>query len=136
MKVAPHCPMYGEVVVGEVTDTPGVGDLSQFKRNPFVVKEGAKYRIKLIFRVQREGVSGLRYFEAVYRKGIRVDKANFMVGSYRPKTEEHIFQSPVDELPAGLLGRGDYIVKSKFTDDDKNIYLEWEWSFSVKRDWE
>ncbi|XP_038047329.1 rho GDP-dissociation inhibitor 1-like isoform X1 [Patiria miniata] len=112
------------------------GDLSQFKHRPIVVKEGAEYKIKLIFRVQREIVSGLRYFEAVYRKGIRVDKANFMVGNYGPKTEEHIFQSPVDELPVGMMRRGVYIVKSKFTDDDKNIYLEWEWSFSVKRDWE
>ncbi|XP_038047340.1 rho GDP-dissociation inhibitor 1-like isoform X2 [Patiria miniata] len=112
------------------------GDLSQFKHRPIVVKEGAEYKIKLIFRVQREIVSGLRYFEADYRKGIRVDKANFMVGNYGPKTEEHIFQSPVDELPVGMMRRGVYIVKSKFTDDDKNIYLEWEWSFSVKRDWE
>ncbi|XP_038047324.1 rho GDP-dissociation inhibitor 1-like isoform X2 [Patiria miniata] len=112
------------------------GDLSQFKHRPIVVKEGAEYKIKLIFRVQREIVSGLRYFEAHYRKGIRVNKANFMVGNYGPKTEEHIFQSPVDELPVGMMRRGVYIVKSKFTDDDKNIYLEWEWSFSVKRDWE
>ncbi|XP_038047341.1 rho GDP-dissociation inhibitor 1-like [Patiria miniata] len=112
------------------------GDLSQLKHQPIVVKEGTEYRIKLKFRVQRQIVSGLRFVYAVSRKGIRVDNANSMVGSYGPKTEEQIFQTPVDELPAGMISRGVYIVKGKFLDDDKNIYLEWEWSYSVKKDWE
>ncbi|XP_038047611.1 rho GDP-dissociation inhibitor 1-like [Patiria miniata] len=112
------------------------GDISQLKHKPIVVKEGADYRIKLKFRVQRQIVSGLRFFYVVSRKGIRVDNANAMVGSYGPKTEEQIFQTPVDELPAGMISRGVYIVKGKFLDDDKNIYLEWEWSYSVKKDWE
>lgn len=59
-----------------------------------------------------------------------------MVGSYGPKTEEHSFLTPVDEAPKGVLSRGRYVVKSKFTDDDKNVYLQWEWSFDIKKDWE
>ena len=60
-----------------------------------------------------------------------VDKANFMVGSYGPKNEAQEFQTPVEDAPSGLLARGTYNVKSKFTDDDKNIYLEWEWALKI-----
>ena len=59
-----------------------------------------------------------------------------MVGSYGPKTEPHEFKSPLEETPAGLIKRGTYVVKSRFTDDDKHIYLEWEWAFEIKKDWE
>ena len=58
-----------------------------------------------------------------------------MVGSYGPKTEAHVFQTPVEEAPSGLIQRGNYNVKSKFTDDDKKIYLEWQWVLEVKKDW-
>ncbi len=58
-----------------------------------------------------------------------------MVGSYGPKTEEHEFTTPNEEAPSGLIMRGTYIVKSRFTDDDKNIYLEWQWQLDVKKDW-
>ena len=64
-----------------------------------------------------------------------VDKGNFMVGSYGPKTEAHSFTTPTDEAPSGMIARGKYNVKSKFTDDDKNIYLEWEWCLEIKKDW-
>lgn len=64
-----------------------------------------------------------------------VDKGQFMVGSYGPKTEAHSYTTPPDTAPSGMLLRGHYGVKSKFTDDDKNIYLEWEWAFDIKKDW-
>ena len=47
------------------------GDLTKFKDNPIIVKEGCQYRILIQFRVQREIVSGLRYAYSVHRKGIR-----------------------------------------------------------------
>ena len=59
-----------------------------------------------------------------------------MVGSYGPKTEPHVFQTPYDDAPSGMLSRGQYTVKSLFTDDDKHKYLEWEWSFQIKKEWE
>lgn len=65
-----------------------------------------------------------------------VDKTMFMVGSYGPKTEPHIFQTPIDEAPSGLVSRGHYTIKSLFTDDDKNVYLEWEWALDIKKEWE
>ena len=58
-----------------------------------------------------------------------------MVGSYGPKAESHTYVTPVEEAPKGLMARGDYSVKSKFLDDDKNVHLEWQWSFAIKKDW-
>ena len=53
------------------THTMSLGDLTKFEKSPIIIKEGVQYRIKIVFRVQREIVSGLRYFQATYRKGIR-----------------------------------------------------------------
>lgn len=58
-----------------------------------------------------------------------------MVGSYGPREEVYEYKSPLDEFPKGMLGRGEYKVKSLFTDDDKNEILSWEWSFALKKDW-
>ena len=65
-----------------------------------------------------------------------VDNSNFMVGSYGPKPDMYEFLTPMEEAPSGMLYRGKYNVKSKFTDDDKREYLVWEWSFEIKKEWE
>ncbi|XP_041474609.1 rho GDP-dissociation inhibitor 1-like [Lytechinus variegatus] len=111
------------------------GDLTKLKDKPITIKEGIQYRLAIIFRVQREIVPGLRYFCQIYRKGIRVDKSSLMVGSYGPKNDPHEYQTPVEDAPSGMISRGHYTVKSKFTDDDKTSILEWEWSFDIKKDW-
>ena len=64
-----------------------------------------------------------------------VDKSNLMVGSYGPRTEAHVYQTPLETAPSGIVSRGSYNIKSKFTDDDKNIYKEWEWTLNIKKDW-
>lgn len=46
-------------------------DLEKMKKTPFLLKEGCHYKIKVTFRVQHDIVSGLKYVNAVYRKGIR-----------------------------------------------------------------
>lgn len=58
-----------------------------------------------------------------------------MVGSYAPRKETHEFTSVEEEFPKGMMNRGDYKVKSQFTDDDKKPILEWQWSFQIKKDW-
>ena len=64
-----------------------------------------------------------------------VDKSNLMIGSYGPKTEPQEYSTPVEEAPTGMMSRGHYTMKSKFTDDDKNPILEWEWSLDIKKEW-
>lgn len=112
------------------------GDPKTMKEQTLVLKEGAKYRIKIEFKVSREIVAGLRYNHVVRRKGINaLDRKSYMVGSYGPKAEAHTFLSPVNEAPKGMMARGRYEIHSRFIDDDKNVFLDWEWNLDVNKDW-
>lgn len=113
------------------------GDLEAFKKTSFVLKEGVEYKIMITFKVNKEIVSGLKYNQLTYRKGVRVDKSDYMVGSYGPRPEQpHEFLTTVEEAPKGMLARGTYNIKSKFTDDDKHDHLSWEWNINIKKDWD
>ncbi|KAK4014166.1 rho GDP-dissociation inhibitor 1 [Daphnia magna] len=111
------------------------GDLSKLKQTVFTIKEGVQYRIRIEFFVQHEIVTGLKYIQKTYRKGIQVDKMTHMVGSYAPKKDLQSYTTPLEDAPSGLLYRGHYTVSSLFTDDDQNEHLKWEWSFEIKKDW-
>eukprot|EP00800_Vazella_pourtalesii_P006616 TRINITY_DN18664_c0_g1_i1.p1 TRINITY_DN18664_c0_g1~~TRINITY_DN18664_c0_g1_i1.p1 ORF type:complete len:211 (-),score=54.36 TRINITY_DN18664_c0_g1_i1:169-771(-) len=122
------------VPVGREPMSLNLANLTDLKKNPIIVKEASKYKIAIHFKVQRDIVSGLRYRQSSFRKGIRVENSSIMMGSYGPK-EEHIFNTQEDTTPSGMLARGSYNVKSKFIDDDGNTVLEWEWVFEIKKDW-
>ncbi|XP_029913733.1 rho GDP-dissociation inhibitor 1 isoform X2 [Myripristis murdjan] len=111
------------------------GDLEAFKKQTFVLKEGVEYKIKITFKVNKEIVSGLKYIQQTFRKGVKIDKSDYMVGSYGPRPQEYEFVTPLEEAPKGLLARGTYNIKSKFTDDDKCDHLSWEWNLTIKKDW-
>uniref|UniRef100_A0A8C7Z4T1 Rho GDP-dissociation inhibitor 1 n=1 Tax=Oryzias sinensis TaxID=183150 RepID=A0A8C7Z4T1_9TELE len=112
------------------------GDLENFRKNPFTLKEGVEYRVKINFKVNKDIVSGLKYTQQTFRKGVRVDKTDYMVGSYGPRpNEEYEYLTAMEESPKGMLARGTYNIKSKFTDDDKNDHLSWEWSLVIKKEW-
>ncbi|XP_011496818.1 PREDICTED: rho GDP-dissociation inhibitor 2 isoform X2 [Ceratosolen solmsi marchali] len=123
-----------------VTDRPDMeldltGDLTQLKKQTFVIKEGVSYKIRIDFVVQREIVHGLKYLQKTYRLGVPVDKMTHMVGSYPPKTEIQSYTTSAEDAPSGVMARGSYTVNSLFTDDDRNEHLKWEWSFDIKKDW-
>lgn len=111
------------------------GDLESFKKQHFTLKEGVEYQIKISFKVNREIVSGLKYVQQTFRKGIKIDKTDYMVGSYGPRPTEYDFLTKADEAPKGMLARGNYNIKSKFTDDDQHDHLSWEWNLVIKKDW-
>ncbi|XP_062381973.1 rho GDP-dissociation inhibitor 1 [Sardina pilchardus] len=111
------------------------GDLDVIKKQAFILKEGVEYRIKISFKVNKDIVSGLKYVQATYRKGVKVDKSDYMVGSYGPRATEYEFLTPLEEAPKGMIARGTYNIKSKFTDDDKNDHLSWEWNLNIKKEW-
>jgi hypothetical protein len=53
-----------------------------------------------------------------------------MLGSYAPgQNNEKKF--PLEEAPSGMLARGKYEARSRFTDDDGHSYLDFTWSFEV-----
>ncbi|XP_073712967.1 rho GDP-dissociation inhibitor 1 [Misgurnus anguillicaudatus] len=111
------------------------GDLEAFKKQSFILKEGVEYKIKITFKVNKDIVSGLKYVQQTFRKGVKIDKTDYMVGSYGPRPTEYEFLTPLEEAPKGLLARGTYTIKSKFTDDDKHDHLSWEWNLNIKKDW-
>ncbi|KAK8743259.1 hypothetical protein OTU49_001331 [Cherax quadricarinatus] len=111
------------------------GDLEKLKETVFIIKEGISYKIRIDFHVQREIVTGLKYIQRTFRKGILVDKMTHMVGSYAPKEEIQSYTTPMEDAPSGLIARGHYTVKSLFTDDDGNEHLKWKWSFNIKENW-
>ncbi|KAF9136799.1 hypothetical protein BGX30_010858 [Mortierella sp. GBA39] len=133
----------------EVTGRPDVIlDLTkseeELKKHSFTIKEGIEYRLKVLFKVQHEVVSGLKYMHIIKRHGVRgkcplvplsLDKAEEMIGSYAAKPDIIEKKFLAEEAPSGMLARGHYEVKSKFIDDDKTTHKEWSWSFDIKKDW-
>uniref|UniRef100_A0A8C7GFB8 Rho GDP-dissociation inhibitor 1 n=1 Tax=Oncorhynchus kisutch TaxID=8019 RepID=A0A8C7GFB8_ONCKI len=133
---------YKEALLGNASAAAGLcccsnytRDLESFKKQSFVLKEGVEYKIKISFKVNKEIVSGLKYAQQTYRKGVKVDKSDYMVGSYGPRPAEYEFLTPLEEAPKGMLARGTYNIKSKFTDDDKHDHLSWEWNLNIKKEW-
>jgi Rho GDP-dissociation inhibitor len=55
------------------------GALEQLKDKPFVIKEGVKFHTKVVFQVNHDVLSGLKYIQVVKRKGIRVGKDQEML---------------------------------------------------------
>jgi len=111
----------------------------KMKDQPFTLKEGCKYKIKLTFRVQHEIVVGLKYINQVYRKGLRVAKDEEMIGSFSPQVKPHEVTLPRNEweiAPSGMISRGSYNANTTFQDDDKAKHLCYDYSFSIKKDWE
>lgn len=118
-------------------DLSAPGALETLRSKPFTIKEGAKYRMKGVFKVQHDVLSGLKYVQVVKRKGIRVSKDQEMIGSYAPNTTEkstYEKKFPAEEAPSGMLARGHYEAVSKFIDDDDNTHLTFEWSFDITKD--
>ncbi|KAL9120296.1 MAG: hypothetical protein Q9187_003149 [Circinaria calcarea] len=64
-----------------IVDLTAPGTLESLKSKPFVIKEGAVFRMKAVFRVQHDVLSGLKYLTVVKRKGIRVAKDEEMLVS-------------------------------------------------------
>ncbi|KAJ3271146.1 hypothetical protein HDV01_007004 [Terramyces sp. JEL0728] len=116
--------------------------LAKLASQTMTIKEGAEYRLKVVFKIQHDVVSGLKYLHAVKRAGIRgisnvtlVDKMEEMVGSYGPSPDLYTKKFPLEEAPSGMMARGTYKVKSRFIDDDGHCHLEWDWQFEIKKDW-
>ncbi|GAA5967769.1 hypothetical protein JCM11641_005761 [Rhodosporidiobolus odoratus] len=105
--------------------------LSSLKKEP----EGAEYNVELKFKVNNL-TSGLKYIQAVRRAGLTVDKLETMLGSYGPTADPVVKKFVTEEAPSGMLARsGSYSVRSRVIDDDKNVYIDFEWSFKLAKDW-
>jgi len=107
-------------------------DVDKMKNTPFTLKEGCNYKIEVTFKVQHEIVSGLKYVNRVYRKGVQVMREDEMLGSFGPQAKPHVVLFPRhgwEAAPSGMLARGSYSAKSAFLDDDKQKHLEYQYAF-------
>jgi len=122
------------------------------------IKEGETYRTQLEYYVQRDIVTGLKLTSKVLKaRTITVDKLkymigkiflqfdfiknknfflNFILGSRAPSSEIQTYVGDIEHAPSGILSRGSFLVKSKLTDDDKNIFAEWEWTLVIAKEWQ
>jgi Rho GDP-dissociation inhibitor len=101
------------------------------------IKEGESYRTQLEYYVQRDIVTGLKLTNKVLKaRTIPVDKSKYMIGSKAPSNDLQTYVGEIEQAPSGLLSRGSFTVKSALTDDDKNVFAEWEWILVIAKEWQ
>ncbi|KAL5212137.1 hypothetical protein ABZP36_022984 [Zizania latifolia] len=101
----------------------------------FTLKEGSLYKLKFTFSVSDNIVSGLRYTNAVWKTGIKVDSHKEMLGTFSPQPEPYTYVTPEETTPSGMFARGHYSARTKFLDDDRKCYLEINYTFDIRREW-
>ncbi|KAL3614956.1 Rab GDP dissociation inhibitor alpha [Castilleja foliolosa] len=102
----------------------------------FTLKEGSHYNLTFTFKVSNNIVSGLKYKNAVWKTGIRVESRKEMIGTFSPQVELYAHEMPDETTPCGIFARGSYTAKTQFLDDDKKCYLELNYTFDIGKDWQ
>ncbi|XP_030456991.1 rho GDP-dissociation inhibitor 1-like [Syzygium oleosum] len=101
----------------------------------FTLKEGSRYSLKFTFQVCNNIVSGLKYSNTVWKTGVKVDSTKEMIGTFSPQQEPYMHEMPEETTPSGIFARGSYSARSKFVDDDNKCYLEINYTFDIRKDW-
>ncbi|KAK4765233.1 hypothetical protein SAY86_026323 [Trapa natans] len=102
----------------------------------FTLKEGSRYSLMFAFKVCNNIVSGLKYTNTVWKSGIKVESSKEMLGTFSPQAESYTHQMPEETTPSGLFARGSYSARTKFVDDDNKCYLEINYTFNIRKDWQ
>ncbi|PWA53479.1 immunoglobulin E-set superfamily protein [Artemisia annua] len=113
-----------------------IPDTAKIKGTWFTLKEGSRYTIRFTFQVRNNIVSGLKYTNTVWKTGLKVDRTKEMIGTFSPQQELYTHEIPEDTTPSGMLARGSYSAKTKFLDDDGKRYLELNYIFDIRKDWQ
>lgn len=88
-----------------IIDLSGPGAVENLKAKPFTIKEGATFRMKAVFKVQHQILSGMKYIQVVKRMGVgnkmqemivcrtphnhrSFEVADLLQGSYSPNTAD------------------------------------------------
>ncbi|ELP89059.1 Rho GDP-dissociation inhibitor, putative [Entamoeba invadens IP1] len=112
-------------------------DIAKAKSTPIPIKENEEFKMRVSFRVQHEPVLGLRIINTVSKLGKQVASDEEMLGSYPPKNEFQALELPKNdwnEAPSGMLARGEYKSNVKFTDDDKQMYLQFDYLIKIVKE--
>lgn len=98
--------------------------------------------------VKRSGIKGTSFSRAGSKLSVggadllaspslyTVDKIEKMLGSYGPQADAHRRTIAEEESPSGMLARsGTYLVRSRIIDDDQTVWLDFEWTFKLTKEW-
>lgn len=102
----------------------------------FTLKEGSVYSLEFKFKVCNNIVSGLKYHNTVWKTGLKVDRTKEMIGTFSPQQEPYTHEMHEETTPSGMFARGSYTAKTKFLDDDNKCYLEINYTFDIRKDWQ
>ncbi|XP_059444348.1 rho GDP-dissociation inhibitor 1-like isoform X2 [Corylus avellana] len=102
----------------------------------FTLKEGSRYSLNFTFQVNNNIVSGLKYTNTVWKTGMKVDSSKEMLGTFSPQAEPYTHEMLEETTPSGIFARGSYSARSKFVDDDNKCYLEINYTFDIRKDWQ
>jgi len=67
-----------------IIDLRSPGALESLKSKPFVIKEGATFRMKTTFRVQHQILSGMKYVQVVKKMGFSNKTQEMIVSLLKP----------------------------------------------------
>lgn len=112
--------------------------LDKLKKEGIKMKEGAKFKFRVGFKVQHEILVALTFTNTV-SKMMMSEEEELMIGSYPPASTAHTFLFPnfdYNEAPKGMLFRGKYKCKCSFVDASKVKHLEFEYGLQIDKTWE
>ena len=111
--------------------------IAQLKKNGVTMKEGAKFKYKITFKVQHDIVAGMKFKNKV-KKLMFSEKEELVIGSYPPAAEPHVFEFPrfnYSEAPSGMMYRGTYTVVNSFVDSDGTEHQKFDYELKIRSSW-
>lgn len=97
------------------------------------IAEGVEFRFRITFSVRGEVAEGLMVHTVSTRKGLRVGQQAYMVGTYGTQASPHSYVTPADEMPEGMVARGEYVSKGALVSKAGDVYGEWLWPYALVR---
>lgn len=99
----------------------------------FSLKEASKYRFKFSFIVSNKDVVGLKYINTIWKTGVRVDKTEAILGTFKPREEPYEYELDEDTTPSGIFVRGLYCAKIKVVDNQGICYMDIKYYFELQK---
>lgn len=110
--------------------------LKRLETEGVVMKEGARFKLRIIFRVQHEIIVGVKFVNNTASL-LMNETEDLTLGSYPPGSTAHVFEFPkwdYSEAPKGIMYRGTYKVVNYFVDSEHNKHLEFKYELKIVKD--
>jgi Rho GDP-dissociation inhibitor len=111
--------------------------MAALKADGISMKEGAKFKFKISFRVQHEILVGIKFVNKL-SKLVFSNSEELPLGSYGPSSDVRTFEFPewtYSEAPSGMMFRGTYKANNSIFDGDGKNHLSMEYDVHIKKTW-